>query len=107
MGNHVSAWLIQLPIAEEDPKKRYQAIHAATQDEPTRVGDRCFLMGTTHVAHDAVVGNDVTFVNGAGVAGHTVIGDSVILSGSCIVHQFVRIGRMAMMSGGTGVSPKA
>ncbi|MEQ8769855.1 MAG: acyl-ACP--UDP-N-acetylglucosamine O-acyltransferase [Phycisphaerales bacterium] len=91
-------------IGEDCILREHMTIHAATQEHPTRVGDRCFLMGTTHVAHDAILGNDVTFVNGAGVAGHTVIGDKVILSGSCIVHQFVRLGRLAMMSGGTGVS---
>lgn len=85
--------------------REHATIHAATNDHtPTRVGDRAFLMGTTHVAHDAQIGHDVTFVNGAGVAGHASVGDRVILSGSCIVHQFVRLGRLAMMSGGTAVS---
>lgn len=85
--------------------REHTTVHSATNDHtPTRVGDRAFLMGTTHVAHDARLGNDVTFVNGAGVAGHAQIGDRVILSGSCIVHQFVRVGRLAMMSGGTGTS---
>lgn len=85
--------------------REHMTIHAATNDHtPTRVGDRAFLMGTTHVAHDAKLGDDVIFVNGAGVAGHTQIGDRVILSGSVIIHQFVRVGRLAMFSGGTGSS---
>lgn len=92
-------------IGRDGIVREHATIHAATNDHtPTRVGDRAFLMGTTHVAHDAQLGDDVTFVNGAGVAGHASVGDRVILSGSCIVHQFVRLGRLAMMSGGTGVS---
>lgn len=80
-------------------------IHASTKpDAPTRVGDRCFLMVGTHLAHDARIGNDVIMVNGAGLAGHAEVGDNATLSGGAIVHQFTRIGRMAFMSGGTGVS---
>jgi UDP-N-acetylglucosamine acyltransferase len=69
----------------------------------TRVGNRCYLMGYTHIAHDCVVGDDVIMTNYAGIAGHTVLGNRVILGGGCVVHQWARIGDMAMISGHTGL----
>lgn len=85
--------------------REHATVHASTKaDVPTRVGDRVFLMGTTHVGHDCQVGHGVIFVNGAGIAGHCRVGDGATLSGSAIAHQFVRIGRLAFLSGGSGVS---
>lgn len=85
--------------------REHATVHAATSAEkPTVVGDRCFLMVNTHVAHDARVGNNVVFVNGAGIAGHGEIGDSVTLGGNAVIHQFCRIGRLVMMSGDCAVS---
>jgi UDP-N-acetylglucosamine acyltransferase len=57
-----------------------------------------------HVGHDVQVGSDVTLVNGAMLAGHCAVADQVILSGLSVVHQFTRIGRLAMLSGLSGVS---
>lgn len=85
--------------------REHATVHAATSvDKPTVVGDKCFLMVNTHVAHDARVGNSVVFVNGAGIAGHGEIGDNVTLGGNAVIHQFCRIGRFVMMSGDCAVS---
>ncbi len=85
--------------------REHATVHAATStDKPTVVGDKCFLMVNTHVAHDARVGNNVVFVNGAGIAGHGEIGDNVTLGGNAVIHQFCRIGRLVMMSGDCAVS---
>ena len=85
--------------------REHATVHAATSDErPTSVGDKCFLMVNSHVAHDCRVGNNVVFVNGAGVAGHGEIGDNVTLGGNAVIHQFCRIGRLVMMSGDCAVS---
>ena len=65
----------------------------------TVVGDRCFLMASSHVAHDCTVGNDVVMANNAMIAGHCVVGDFVVLSGGAGVHQFVRIGPHAFIGG--------
>jgi UDP-N-acetylglucosamine acyltransferase len=70
----------------------------------TRVGDRCFLMVSSHVGHDCVVGNDVTFANNAVLGGHVVVGDNVFFGGQAAVHQFVRIGEGAMIGGLSGAS---
>lgn len=69
----------------------------------TRIGDRCFLMAYSHVAHDCRVGNNVILANSATLGGHCQVGDSVFLGGLCAIHQFTRIGDFAMVGGVTGV----
>jgi UDP-N-acetylglucosamine acyltransferase len=69
----------------------------------TTVGDRCFFMAGSHVGHDCRVGNDVTFANNAVLGGHVTVGDHVFFGGQAAVHQFVRIGEGAMISGLSGV----
>jgi UDP-N-acetylglucosamine acyltransferase len=68
----------------------------------TQVGDRCFLMVGTHVAHDCQVGNNVTFANNVLLAGHVTVGDNVMFGGGAAVRQFVRIGDGAMIVGLSG-----
>jgi len=63
----------------------------------TSIGDDCLLMAGAHVAHDCRLGDRVILVNHAAVAGHCVIEDDVIVGGLSGVHQFVRIGRGAMI----------
>lgn len=70
----------------------------------TRIGDDCLFMAGCHIAHDAQVGNRVVVVNAAGVAGHCVLEDDVILGGLSGVHQFVRIGRGAVIGAVTMVT---
>lgn len=83
--------------------REHVTIHAASkapgQGAPTTVGDRCFLMVGSHLGHDARIGNDVILVNNALLAGHTEVGDKATLSGHVGVHQFVRVGRFAFISG--------
>jgi UDP-N-acetylglucosamine acyltransferase len=69
----------------------------------TRVGERCMFMAYAHVAHDCIVGNDVTFANGGTLAGHCTVGDFVFMGGYAAVHQFVRIGERAVIGGLSGV----
>jgi UDP-N-acetylglucosamine acyltransferase len=70
----------------------------------TEVGDRCLLMAYSHVAHDCKVGNGVILANGATLAGHVEVGDSVIVGGLAAIHQFTRIGAHAFISGGSMVT---
>jgi UDP-N-acetylglucosamine acyltransferase len=70
----------------------------------TRVGDRCFMMANSHVAHDCTVGDDVVFANCATIGGHVVVGSSVFIGGLSAVHQFNRIGEGAMIAGCSGVT---
>ena len=70
----------------------------------TVVGDNCMLMAYSHVAHDCILGNHVTFANGATLAGHVEIGDHATIAGLSAIHQFVRIGHHAFVGGMTGVA---
>jgi UDP-N-acetylglucosamine acyltransferase len=70
----------------------------------TVIGERCFMMAGAHVAHDCVVGDNVTFANNATLGGHAEIGDNVFLGGLCAVHQFTRVGELAMVGGLVGVT---
>lgn len=63
----------------------------------TRVGDDGLFMANCHVAHDAVIGNRVILVNSVAIAGHCHIEDDVIVGGLSGVHQWVRIGRGAII----------
>jgi UDP-N-acetylglucosamine acyltransferase len=69
----------------------------------TTVGDKCFFMVGSHVAHDCQVGNNVVFANNVMVGGHVSIGDNVVFGGGVAVRQFVRIGEGAMIVGLSGV----
>lgn len=63
----------------------------------TRIGDDCLLMAGAHVAHDVQIGDRVIMVNHSGAAGHCIIEDDVIVGGLSGLHQWVRIGRGAII----------
>lgn len=69
----------------------------------TRVGDNGLFMAGVHVAHDCQIGNGVIMANNATLAGHVELQDFAFLGGLSAVHQFVRIGRQAMVGGLAGV----
>ncbi|MEL6806850.1 MAG: acyl-ACP--UDP-N-acetylglucosamine O-acyltransferase [Pseudomonadota bacterium] len=70
----------------------------------TRIGDDGLFMAGCHVAHDAHIGDRVIVVNSAAVAGHCVLEDDVIIGGLSGIHQFVRIGRGAIIGAVTMVT---
>lgn len=70
----------------------------------TRIGDDGLFMAGSHIAHDAQVGNNVIVVNQAAVAGHCIIEDNVLIGGLSGIHQFVRIGRGAIVGAVTMVT---
>ncbi len=75
-------------------------IHRATgEGNETRVGSDCLLMAYIHVAHNCVLGNHVIMSNLASCAGHATVEDRVVIGGMAGVHQFVKIGRNAMVGG--------
>ena len=70
----------------------------------TRVGDGGLFMASSHVAHDCQIGNGVILANNVAIAGHCVLEDEVIVGGLSGIHQFVRIGRGAMIGAVTMVT---
>ena len=75
-------------------------IHRGSErGEITIIGDDNFFMQNSHAAHDCRVGNSTIIAGGALLAGWVEVGDRVLVSGNCVVHQYTRIGRLAMMRG--------
>jgi UDP-N-acetylglucosamine acyltransferase len=70
----------------------------------TRVGNHCFLMANSHVAHNVTLGDGVILANGVLLGGYVEVGDRAFISGNAVVHQFCRVGRVAMISGCAGLS---
>lgn len=75
-------------------------IHGGSPEKPTILGDKCYLMVNSHVAHNCVLGRGVLLVNGVLLAGHVQIDDGAIISGNVLIHQFTRVGRLAILAGG-------
>ncbi len=69
----------------------------------TSVGADCMLMAVVHVAHDCVIGDGVIIANNVVMGGHVSIADSAVIGGASALHQYVRIGRGAMIGGTSGV----
>jgi UDP-N-acetylglucosamine acyltransferase len=92
-------------IGDDNLFREGVTIHRGTEPgSKTVIGNRNFFMANSHVGHNAVVGNDVILINGASLAGHSSIGDRAILGACCAVHQFCRVGRLAMISNYAGLN---
>lgn len=73
-------------------------------EEDTVLGSHNLLTPQCHVGHNCVIGNHVIIGGGAMLAGHVTVEDRAFISGNCLVHQFCRIGTLAMMQGGAAIS---
>ena len=67
----------------------------------TVIGNNNLFMVNCHVAHDCIIGSNCIFANGMSLAGHIEVGDGVVVGGHVGVHQYVKIGTMAMLAGGS------
>jgi UDP-N-acetylglucosamine acyltransferase len=84
--------------------REHATIHRGTKaGTSTIVGDDCYLMTNSHLAHNVQLGSRVIIASGALLAGYVEVGDLAFISGSALIHQFVRIGRLAMLSGLSGI----
>jgi UDP-N-acetylglucosamine acyltransferase len=70
----------------------------------TTIGNGCLFMAYSHVGHDCTIGDGAVIANSVALAGHIVLEDHVHISGLAAAHQFTRIGRLAFVSGLTGVA---
>jgi UDP-N-acetylglucosamine acyltransferase len=90
----------RVEIGDHNIFREYVTVHRATAHTGlTRLRNHNFLMANSHIAHDCVIGNHCILANGALVAGHCVLEDGVTMSGNSAIHQYVRIGRLALLSG--------
>jgi len=94
-----------LSIGKRTVIREYATIHRGTAEgSSTVIGDDCYIMANAHVAHNCQIGNKVIIVNAALLAGYVSVEDSAFISGNVVIHQFSRIGRLAMIGGYTAVN---
>jgi UDP-N-acetylglucosamine acyltransferase len=95
----------RLRIGDRNVFREHVTVHRSNKvAEETVVGSENFLMANAHVAHNCCLGNQVILANGVLLGGHVTIGDRAFVSGNCLVHQFVRVGTLALMQGGSAIS---
>ncbi len=89
----------RLEIGQRNRIREHVTINTGTEGGGgvTRIGDDCLFMAGVHVAHDVQIGNRVIMVNHAGAAGHCIVEDDVIVGGISGLHQWVRVGRGAII----------
>ncbi len=94
-----------LNIGKRTVIREYATVHRGTAEgSSTVIGDDCYLMATAHVAHNCQIGNYVIIVNGALLAGYVTVEEGAFISGNVVIHQFCRIGSLAMIGGWTAVN---
>ncbi len=80
--------------------REYVTINSSCGDDSAvTIGDNCLIMAYCHIAHNCEVGNHVIMSNNATLAGHVIIEDHAIIGGFTPLHQFLRVGRHAMVGG--------
>jgi UDP-N-acetylglucosamine acyltransferase len=85
-------------------REHVTANRATTPEHATMIGSRNFIMASAHIGHNCVVGNRVIMANSAMLGGHVTVHDHAFISGGCLVHQFCRVGTLAIMQGGSAIS---
>lgn len=94
-----------LKIGRRNIIREYATLHRGTKEgSSTIIGDDNFLMVNSHLGHNCHIGNRVIIANGALLAGYVTVGDSAFISGNVVIHQFTRIGKLAMIGGFSGVN---
>ncbi len=84
--------------------REFATVHRSNHEGgATVIGDDNFLMAYAHVGHDCEIGNNTVITSFAGLSGHVKVEDKAFVSGLVAVHQFVSIGTMAMIGGGSRV----
>jgi len=95
----------RLRIGDDNVFREHVTIHRSTRpDAETVIGSRNFFMANSHVAHNCAIGDHVILANGALLGGHAVVQDRAFISGNGLVHQFTRVGTLALMQGGAAIS---
>jgi UDP-N-acetylglucosamine acyltransferase len=90
----------RLEIGDRNTFRECVTVHTATNDgAATVLGSENHFLAYCHVAHDCVLANHIVMSSYAGLAGHVHVEDHAVLGGYVAVHQFCRIGRMAMIGG--------
>lgn len=91
----------QLIIGDRNRIREYVTINPGTKGGlgKTVIGSDCLLMAYAHVAHDCLLGSRVVMANSAALAGHIEVEDGAVIGGLVGIHQFVRVGTLAIIGG--------
>lgn len=85
--------------------REYCVLHRASgEGNATIVGDDCYIMAYSHLAHNVKLGKRVIIANATQIAGYVEIDDQAFVSGLVSIHQFVRIGKLAMIGGSSKIT---
>lgn len=90
-----------LNIGENNVIREYVTINPGTVEggSKTVVGSNNLIMAYAHIAHDCIIGNNCVMANAATLGGHVTLEDNAMVGGLSAVHQFVRLGRLAIIGG--------
>lgn len=89
-----------LVIGHRNSFREHVTVHRALHEgQVTTMGDDSLLMVGAHVAHDCRLASQVVIANGSMLGGHVTVGERAFISGAVAVHQFCRVGRLAMVGG--------
>jgi len=95
----------RLEIGDANVFREHVTVHRSNKlAEATVIGSHNLFMAGAHVAHNCRVGSHAILANGATLGGHVTVQDRAFLSGHCLVHQFCRVGTLAIMQGGSAIS---
>lgn len=96
----------RVEVGDGNTFREFVTVHRGmpTNGGVTSIGNGNLFMVNSHIAHDCKVGNKAIFANGAVIGGHASVSDGAFLSGNTCVHQFCRVGRLAMLSGTSSIS---
>jgi UDP-N-acetylglucosamine acyltransferase len=90
----------RLIIGDGNTFREHVTVHRAMKpDSATQIGNQCMIMASGHVGHDCRLGNNIVVANGVMLGGHVVVEDRAFVSGNVGVHQFCRIGQLAIVGG--------
>jgi UDP-N-acetylglucosamine acyltransferase len=94
-----------LRIGNDNIIREHYTISRGTQPESaTEIGDRNYIMTSGHIAHNCRIGNETVICSCALLAGYVEVEDQAFISGNVAIHQYSKIGRLAMVAGNTGVN---
>ena len=95
----------QVRIGDRNVFREGSTVHRGCEKgQITIVGNDNFVMHNAHIAHDCRIGNEIIIGGGALLSGWVEVGDRALVSGNCVVHQYTRIGRLALTRGGSRMS---
>jgi UDP-N-acetylglucosamine acyltransferase len=94
-----------LRIGNANKIREHYTISRGTKPESvTEIGDRNYIMTSGHIAHNCKVGSNTVIASGSLLAGYVEVEDQAFISGGVSIHQFSKIGRLAMVGGNTRVA---